>query len=274
MIAWTDYEAGNHRIECPSCGRGGRDKTAGLTIEPDGNGVVHCFRCSYIESFRPERGSLRRVPTIKPAFKAQHQKHERLNDWGLNLWNSTLDLSGVALQYLKARHCQIPPADTHLRWHPSLKHPSSYVGPALVSLVTHVHTREHLSLHRTWITPTGKADLDTPRLPLANHSLKDGVIRIWPDEYVTRGLGIAEGIETALSLAWAYAPVWATIDAGHMAQFPVLDGIESLVIAQDKDPAGIAAATICATRWANEGRSVLVTDQQQNDLNDVLKEAA
>ena len=274
MITWIDYETGNHRMECPSCGRGGRDKTAGLTIEPDGNGVVHCFRCSYTESFHPERGSVRRVPTIKPAFKPQGQKHEHLSDWGLNLWNSTQDLSGAALQYLKARHCLIPPADTHLRWHPSLKHPSGYVGPALVALVTHVHTREYLSLHRTWITPTGKADLDTPRLPLANHSLKNGVIRLYPDDWVTNRLGIAEGIEAGLSMAWAFNPVWATIDAGHLAQFPVLTGVEELVIAQDQDPAGIAAATICATRWANEGRAVLVTDQQQNDLNDVLKEAA
>ena len=39
MIAWTDYQAGEHRIECPSCGRGGRDKTAGLTIEYGGEAV-------------------------------------------------------------------------------------------------------------------------------------------------------------------------------------------------------------------------------------------
>jgi hypothetical protein len=111
-------------------------------------------------------------------------------------------------------------------------------------------------------------------MPLANHSLKFGVIRLWPDEAVTCGLGIAEGIETALSLAWAYAPVWATIDAGHMARFPVLDGIETLFIAQDQDSAGMAAASICARRWADAGREVLVTNQRTNDLNDVLREAA
>lgn len=273
MIAWTDYATGKHRIECPSCGRGERDKSAGLKMEPDGKGVVHCFRCDYTESFRPELGSVRRVPTIKPEFRAQVQE-ERLNEWGTNLWNSTLEISGVALQYLKARRCQIPPAETHLRWHPSLKHRSGYVGPALVALVTHVHTREHLSLHRTWITPTGKADIEQPRLTLPNHSLKDGVIRLYPDDWVSSYLGIAEGIETALSLAWAFNPVWATIDAGHLAKFPVLAGVAEVVIAQDKDPAGMAAAAICATRWANEGRAVRVTDQKQNDLNDVLKEAA
>lgn len=277
MIAWTDYEIGHHRIECPSCGRGGRggrDKTAGLTIEQDGKGVVHCFRCAYVESHHPERGAVRRAPTLKPTHKPRPQKHERLNDWGRDLWRNCHPLSDVALSYLRARHCRIPPESGHLRWHPALKHPSGYVGPALVALITDVVTREHLSLHRTWITPTGKADLDTPRLPLWNHSTKNGCIRLWPDENVTYGLGIAEGIETGLSLAWAHSPVWATIDAGHMAQFPVLDGIESLVIAQDQDPAGMSAAAICAGRWAEAGREVFVTRQAANDLNDVLMEVA
>ena len=275
MIAWTDYETGSHRIECPSCGRGGRDKTAGLTMEIDGKGVMHCFRCSYAESHHPDCGTaVRRVPTIKPSHKPQTEQHQRLSDWGRNLWRNCHPLSGIALQYLRSRRCAIPPAYGHLRWHPSMKHPSGYVGPALVALITDVETGEHLSLHRTWITPTGKANLDTPRLPLWNHSTKNGVIRLWPDDEVNALLGIAEGIETALSLAWAPLPVWATIDAGHMSKFPVLPGIRTLVIAQDQDPAGIVAAMTCAARWVTAGREVIATRQAANDLNDVLTEAA
>lgn len=272
MLIWTDYETGSHRIECPSCGRGGRDKTAGLTIDHDDKGVVHCFRCSYTESHHPERGAaVRRAPTIKPSHQPQVQQYQRLSDWGRDLWRNCHPISSVALQYLRARHCKIPPESGHLRWHPALKHPSGYVGPALVALITDVETNEHLSLHRTWITPTGKADLETPRLPLWNHSTKNGVIRLWPDDEVNSLLGIAEGIETALSLAWAPLPVWATIDAGHMAQFPVLRGIRTLVISQDQDPAGMSAASICARRWAEQDKEVFVTRQTENDLNDVLQ---
>lgn len=83
-------------------------------------------------------------------------------------------------------------------------------------------------------------------------------------------LGIAEGIETALSLAWAPLPVWAAIDAGHLAKFPLLDGIQTLVIAQDNDPAGIAAAGACAARWVLDLKQVFVTRQTQNDVNDAL----
>ena len=85
---------------------------------------------------------------------------------------------------------------------------------------------------------------------------------------------IAEGIESALSLAHGYTPVWATIDAGHLAKFPVLGGIEVLVIGQDNDLAGIKAASQCAARWVAAGRKVHITQQTSNDVNDELKEAA
>jgi putative DNA primase/helicase len=113
------------------------------------------------------------------------------------LWNSTQDLGGVAAQYLRSRHCVVP-AYGDLRWHPSLKHPSGYVGPALVALITDVETNEPLSLHRTWITANGKANIDTPRLLLGNHAIVGGVIRLWPDDEVNSVLGIAEGIENRL----------------------------------------------------------------------------
>ncbi len=270
MTTFSEYEIGKYRLGCPSCGRGGRDKTASLKIDPDGSGVIHCFRCSYTESHRPDHGNnLTRAPTIKP--KAQAQQHQRLSDWGRELWNGTHDLGGIAAQYLRSRRCVVP-AYGDLRWLPSLKHPSGYVGPALVALITDIHTREPLSLHRTWITESGKADIENPRLLLGNHATVGGVIRLFPDDEVTNWLGLAEGIETALSLAWAYRPVWATIDAGHLAQFPLLAGVGELVIAVDQDPAGITAAKTCATRWVNDNRTVLLTNQSKNDLNDVLTE--
>lgn len=272
MLNFTEYEIGSHRIECPNCGRGGRDKTAGLTMEHD-KGVVHCFRCSYTESFHAERGAaVRRTPAVK-THQPLIPKHQRLSDWGSEVWRSTQDLDGVAVQYLRSRHCVLP-AYGDLRWHPSMKHPSGYVGPALVALITDVLTNEPLSLHRTWITATGKAVIDPPRLLLGNHAIAGGVIRLWPDDEVNAVLGLAEGIETALSMAHALTPVWATIDAGHLSAFPVLRGIETLVIAVDQDPAGVAAATACADRWADADKQVLLTCQSKNDLNDELAEVS
>jgi histidyl-tRNA synthetase len=111
-------------------------------------------------------------------------------------------------------------------------------------------------------------------MQLAGHSLASGVIRLWPDDYVSHGLGVAEGIETALSLAQAYEPVWSLIDANHLASFPVISNVEVLMIAKDNDPAGQAAALTCAQRWFAAGKKVLITKQAANDMNDLLKDAA
>lgn len=271
MIDFLAYEVGEHRINCPACSRNKRDKNLGLTVKPDGTAVAHCFRCNYTESYRSDRGaSSYRAPAIIAAQKPIGQKHEALSDWGMSLWRNCSTLGGVALDYLKSRNCYIPPLAGDLRWHPHLKHPSGHFGPALVALITDTITGKPLSLHRTWITSRGKANLETPRLPLAGHSIRGGCIRLWPEEYLTHGLAIGEGIETCLSLAHAFEPVWATIDAGHLAKFPVIPGVEVLTIARDNDKAGIDASRECAHRWVAAGCEVRITSQSENDINDVV----
>ena len=270
MIHWHDLTEGSHRTACPACSRGKRDKTLGITMQ-DGKGVAHCFRCSFVETHRDDRSEVRRAPVLsKPAAVS----HETLSDYGKALWAACLALPGtMGERYLVHRRCVVPPGD--LRFHPNLPHkPTGTSGPALVALVTDAVTGTPLTLHRTWITPTGKADLDPPRMLLGNHRKQGGVIRLWPDEHVTHGLAIAEGIETALSLAHAYQPVWACIDAGNLAALPVLPGVECLVIGADNDPAGQAAACTCAGRWTAAGCEVRITQQAANDLNDELLEMA
>lgn len=268
MIAWNEYPEGSNRTTCPACGRGKRDKTLGVSID-GGKGVAHCFRCGYVETRREDQSVVRRAPVLA---KPDQGKYETLSDYGKALWAACVPLLGtVGEQYLSHRRCVVPSGD--LRFHPSLPHkPSGTTGPAIVGLVTDVITGEPLSLHRTWITPTGKADLDPPRMLLGNHRKQGGVIRLWHDEYVSHGLAVAEGIETALSLAHAYQPVWACIDAGNLATLPVVPGIECLVIAADNDPAGLTAAHKCAARWSAGGVDVRITQQAANDLNDELLE--
>ena len=53
--------------------------------------------------------------------------------------------------------------------------------------------------------------------------VKAGVIRLTPNEEVTHGLGISEGIEDGLSvLLSGWSPVWAAASAGGIKTFPVL----------------------------------------------------
>lgn len=270
MIDWREFAAGQHRITCLQCGRGPRDKTMGVTIDRDGGGVAHCFRCK--SRHHRERAS-RKTSSNSPIRAVAASKRESLSEYGRDLYRACKRVSGAARQYLDARGCVIPPADGALRWHEALRHPAgSQHGPVLMALVTDAVTRLPLTLHRTWIRADGrKADVDPPRMLLAGHRKAGGVIRLWPDEAVTAGLGVAEGIETALSLAHAISPVWACVDAGNLAALPVLQGIEALTIAADADAAGRAAAHECAERWARAGVDVRIVEPPVGDLNDVVQ---
>ena len=170
---------------------------------------------------------------------------------------------------VKARGGVLPPADGDLRHHDGLRHESGNTWPVMVGIITNAVTGEPMGLHRTWhMGAAGKAPVKKAKMVLGPK--QGGVIRLWPDEAVTTGLGIAEGIETALSLAHAYRPVWCAIDAGNLAAFPVLPGIETLIIAADHDPAGLRAAEACADRWAAAGRDVrvIVPEAAGADWND------
>lgn len=277
MTVLQSLEPGEHRLTCPGCGRGPKDRTFGATVEHDGAAVGHCFRCEYVETHRPERGN-RYHPGKAVSQPVAPLKRDTLSEYGLELFGACTGLPGtIGEQYLAARGCTVPPADGDLRFHHALRHPGGYTGPALVALVTHAETRQPLTLHRTWVNADGtKADVDPPRMLLGGHRKAGGVIRLWPDEAVITGLAIAEGIETALSLAHAFTPVWACIDAGNLATFPVLDGIECLTIAADHDDAGIKAANACAKRWTDAGREVRIAmaPTPRMDINDFARQAA
>ncbi len=189
-------------------------------------------------------------------------------------------LGTVAAVYLEGRNCALPHPEGHLRFHPKLRHPSGYVGPALVALVTDAVTGAPLTLHRTWLKAdaSDKAELDRPRLIWRGTHKAGGVIRLWPDEEVTLGLCVAEGIETALSAALGFGFAWSTIDAGNLENLPVLGGIEALTIVADNDEngRGLAAAKDCTQRWIAAGREVRVWTAPTvgKDFNDFVRRAA
>lgn len=270
MISWPDFAVGGHTRDCIVCeGR----KKLGITINPDGSGVAHCHKCHFVETYRGS-SSRRSGPvrsTVRPLVP------QTLSQLGQELFASCTGLRGTTGErYLMARNCALPPDDGDLRYHPNLRHFSGYTGPALVALVTHAVTRVPMTLHRTWIRSDGKkADVDPPRMLLGGHRKAGGVIRLWPDECVTHSLGIAEGIETALTLATVLKPAWSLIDAGNLAALPALAGIEVLTIAADHDEAGLKAATACATRWTAAGCDVriVIPPRARTDLNDFAREA-
>jgi hypothetical protein len=105
-----------------------------------------------------------------------------------------------------------------------------------------------------------------------------GIIRLTPDEDVSYGLCLAEGLETALSaMAKGLRPVWSTGSTALMRAFPVLRGIDCLTVIADHDASGAGekAARKVEARWRRAGREARIfIPGSPGDLNDLLKRAA
>lgn len=100
------------------------------------------------------------------------------------------------------------------------------------------------------------------------------VIKI--DRHPDTRLGIAEGLETALSvtaLGWE-GPMWAAASAPSLKAVPVIQGVTLTVFADnDENGVGQSAAYALAARWAEESESAFVERPADlNDFNDVLLE--
>ncbi len=231
------------RAPCPVCDRGPRDTALSVKVDERGT-VMFCHRCGYTAA-----DNLERVPNIVPT------KAEAPLEWSdraERIWRITQPLGRIALAYLQHRGCVIPPDDGDLRYLPATdRHP-----PTLCARITDALTAQPLSLHFTELQLDGSGRGE--RRLLAAHRKKGGVIRLWPDEAITHGLAVAEGIESALAAGHLFAPVWVAIDAGNLEYLPVLAGIESLTIFADNDPAGLQAATACGRRWRDAGREVRI----------------
>ena len=169
------------------------------------------------------------------------------------IWRGSVPLKGTRGWRYFVEHRQLDLAKVGdldlrvLRWHHGIR--------AVVALMTDAITGEPTGVHRTFLNPDGTK---RERKMLA----RKGVIRLTPDEDVTMGLSITEGIETGLAvLASGWAPVWAAGDAGGIGKFPVLSGVEALTIWADTDESttGIEAARKCADRWLSDCREVRIS---------------
>jgi putative DNA primase/helicase len=233
------------RSPCPICDHGPRDTALSTTKDERGT-VSYCHRCGYTTANNTAT-TMDTPPPPKPC--------KPWRDVAKHLWEMSQPLRATqAAIYLQRRGCRLPPADGDLRFLPARGDNPA----AMLARVTDAATAEPISLHFTRLNPDGTKVADNPKRLLSGHRKAGGVIRLWPNDAVTLGLAISEGIESALAAAHGSTPIWAAIDAGNLAEFPVLSGIEALNIIADHDVAGLSAARRCARRWADAGHDVRV----------------
>lgn len=209
----------------------------------DRSGAIDWLREYHGGAVPPIRGT---NPTAPPKPADDRDRIAR----ALAIWTEAVPTGGtIAARYLSSRG--LDPGDdlSHcLRLHPRCPFGGDR-QPCMVGLMRDVRTDEPVGVHRTALTPDGRK--------LARKMMgraKGAAVKLTPDAEVTMGLGIAEGIETALSVMQSgWGPVWALLSAGGVERFPVLDGVEALTVWADNDDAGLSAARACAARWKAAG---------------------
>ena len=228
------------------------------------------------------------IPLTTQPWKSSDRKPDtdtqrRRSDRAIELWNhARTPLISPVETYLAARGIWPPPGTDALRYHFAcpftLEDGTTISTPAMLGLFRDITTNEPTGLHRTALTREGTKSkiegLDNPKRMLGR--AKGAAIKLSPDSAVSTGLGIAEGIETALTaISAGWHPVWALGSAGAISAFPILPGIETLSIFTDADPAGLAAAKACRKRWRDAGRecNIILPPVDGQDWNDVARGA-
>jgi putative DNA primase/helicase len=190
-------------------------------------------------------------------------------DWAVNLWREAKPARDTPVEtYLASRGLKLPDRSEHaLRFHPACPRGEGRL-PAMLGLMSGIVTGRMLGVHRTFLSADGraKANLEPNKMMLGR--AKGAVLKLSPDEDVTLGLALTEGIEDGLAvLNDGFAPVWACLSAGTLMNFPVLGGIGALTLCADNDTPGRQAAEACAARWRAAGKEVHVRapPQQHKD---------
>jgi hypothetical protein len=269
------------------------DSNPSLSITDGKRGLIlKCFAGCDWRDLRDEfrrRGLMHVEPAIYRAVSGKRftESPTAQSDIGartaraLALWREAKPLGELAHKYLMAARritglSAVPNIHSVLRFHSRCPFgPGGALHPCIIALWTDTLIGEPKAIHRTALKPDG-SKLDRMSLGPTGGC----VIRLWPDEAVTRGLVIGEGLETVLYAATRHEhrgtllrPAWVAGDATHIANFPVLPGIEALTILSDNDLNGRGqhAAYKCACRWVAAGRELIVLTPNvvDTDFNDI-----
>ena len=145
--------------------------------------------------------------------------------------------------------------------------------PGLVGIVRDGAGNPVGGIHRTFLLDDGSGKAPPGKKMLG--AIDSGSVRLAPIP-ADGHLGIAEGIETALS-AWAIfgIPTWAALSAGGIRQWQWPEGLRRVTIFADVGDAGQQAATTLADRLnLADIPSTIVSPLHGDDFNDDLGKCA
>ena len=264
---------------CTQCGDTARHGYGGTGWDL----VMRVHKCEFIEAKKLVAPFVDTAPIIMPRSADITQTQSRY----MGLWNSGDQLTGddLASRYLAKRGIVLDVYPAQLRFLASM--PFSVAPrkiehhPAMLALFVGPD-REQRTLHVTYLDQDGnKAKLEPARKLAPGPVPRGGAVRLASS---AETMGIAEGIETALSAMLLHdVPVWAALSAGALLNWQPPDTARNVIVYGDSDKSytGQSAAYGLAHKLKMDGYNVEVrlpdmaySGAKGADWNDVMQAGA
>ncbi|WP_376960140.1 toprim domain-containing protein [Azospirillum sp. A26] len=192
-----------------------------------------------------------------------HVLRQRMND----LWKASAAIrpGDVVTRYMASRGIVLR------EWPKPLRFVNT---PRCFGMVAKVINSDNVpvNIHRTFLTRDGQKDPEKVRKVMKGECPAGSAIRLFDFEEV---LGVAEGIETAISASLLYnVPVWSLLNANGIKEFQPPKQVKRLMVFADNDENYVGQhAAFCLAMRARTMKidtEVLIPAAVGDDWNDVL----
>ncbi len=281
-----DVGEGKHKA-CPHCG--GKDRFR--FDDKDGNGSYYCNQCGSGDGLGLVKKTLgltfpeviKSVAGIVGSVDANYKPDPKTDPKiALNkVWNSSTELTGSdqVSKYFHSRNISLTP--DNIRFCPECYESETKNNmPAMVARIQNPDGKP-ISIHRTYLMGTGKADIKSPKkLMSGTEKLNGSAIRLFQPGgmFDADVIGVGEGIETSIACTQLFqVATWACVTSSVLESFQPPDGIRKIIIYGDNDKnfVGQKAAHTLAQKLFNIDYLVDVEiPDQYGDWADVLKREA
>ncbi len=278
--------SGNHG-PCPLCGGKDRfrwDDKGGsgsfiCTHCGAGSGVDLAMRWLNVDFVTARQEIDKYLPSAQFTLRKATRSAEGVKQWAARVWMDGNRLTGTdpASRYLEQRGLALSDYPSQLRYCSSLayKHTDGARSrhPAMVAKFHSPDTKDW-TLHLTYLTDDGhKANVEAVKKLAPMPVPTGGAVRLAPS---AETMGIAEGIETALSAQQMFGiPVWAALSTGNLMKWRPPPTVKYVIVFSDCDEsyAGQMAAYSLAYKLRGEhlGVEVRIPPHMGEDWNDLLR---
>lgn len=237
--------------------------------------LLHCFAgCSAADILRSLRAAGQPIAAISGSGSSgsgsgNGREAERSRAAAVRLWGAARPIAGTPVErYLESRG--LPAESPELRFHPRTPHgprPLTRFRPAMIAAIR--DASGIVAIHRTFLdSRRGRlAPMEEPRCGLGRFGA--GAVRLGG---LATKLGLAEGIETALSASVLFhLPCWATLGTERFRLVALPPEVEELVLFLDNDSGGRRAEAVAREAFAHLPIETHRPRRADADWNDVLR---